>query len=368
MEGGSSSVLSKLWNGLAKNRLNILLLTIPTIVATGYVVWVYRHCKRRALERSLTNATIPVGSVVKSDELNDESNEEQPLGPSIPLSNTDCNRMSSKPFPSPTDSGYQESSSPDKPKDSDTNYSVMLTPPTPCSLGGTQLAIDTTIIRGGRARTTIQLPIDIIGRFIGRSGKNIKSLMAESGAQIHVQQKNLSKDATIVPCILQGTQTQISKAIDAISLRHPEVTLPSPQMYVPPLSIFSSSSNGVTSWEYTLKLSHSPVAVFLCIVTYIEKLNRIWVVPYSSTQLLEELHQSMAASYKVEDTMAANDDTNGDENMMNKFCAVRVNEIYWLRGKVVGKSVENEEGHYEVRLMDYGSSVIVPLCSLKPLR
>ena len=51
-------------------------------------------------------------------------------------------------------------------------------------------------LRIPRSRATIQLPIDVVGRFIGRQGRNIKSLMAESGSQIHVQQKNLSRDAS----------------------------------------------------------------------------------------------------------------------------------------------------------------------------
>ena len=366
MEGGSISVLSKLWSGLIKNQLNVLLVAIPAVLATGYVAWIYRS--RRADKGPVSTTAIQDEPAVKCNELNEESTEEQPIGPIIPLSNTD-NRTNSKPFPSPTDSGFQEPTSPDKSKGPDADYSVMLTPPTPCSIPNTSPIIDTTIIRGGRARTTIQLPIDIIGRFIGRSGKNIKSLMAESGAQIHVQQKNLSKDAIIVPCILQGTQTQISKAIDVICLRHPEVSLPSPQLYVPPLSIYSSSSANScsTSWDYTLRLSQPPSSIFLAIVTYIEKLNRIWLVPYSSTQLLEELHQNMAASYKQEDSGNGEESRDHLEDMIDRFCAVRVNEIYWLRGKIVSKN-ESEDGHYEIRLMDYGSSVIVPLSSLKPLR
>ena len=40
-----------------------------------------------------------------------------------------------------------------------------------------------------KSDATIQLPIDVVGRFIGRQGRNIKSLMAESGSQIHVQSK-----------------------------------------------------------------------------------------------------------------------------------------------------------------------------------
>ena len=371
-----------MWSSLFRNQPKTLLFTVPAAVATCCAVaWVIRCWRRREnpvkqVQRSHNNVAMD-----PCDEVVDLGNEEQPLGSGMSLSTevvSGNNSGVAKPFPSPTDSGYQEPSSPDNPKCSNAeSISVMLTPQilpsTPCSIPCTSPTIDTTIIRGGRARATIQLPIDIIGRFIGRRGKNIKSLMAESGAQIHVQQKNLSKDATIVPCILQGTLTQINKAIDLICLCHPEVSLPSSHVYLPPLPIYPGSSannSAATSWSYRLKPPQVPSSAFLAIVTYIEKLNRVWLVPYSSTQLLEELHQSMASAYKTEEQVdeAAEsvDEERTEEDIVGKFCAARVNEIYWLRGKIViGK---NENTHYEVRLIDYGSSVIVPASSLKPLR
>lgn len=348
-------------------------MSFPAALATGYVVWRLRQ-RQQQTNRSINGAeeldTHTVDTAPPLPTANQSTEEpitdgEQPLaGSTLPLSTSAVDPTSIS-FPSPTDSGFQGGmpSPPDEPKSSDPDYPAL--PMTPCSLpvGASPTTVDTTIIRGGRARATIQLPIDIIGRFIGRTGKNIKSLMAESGAQIHVQQKNLSKEDSVVPCILQGTQSQINKAVDLICLRHPEVSVPSPQVYITPLPIYSSSlgTNGATvSWDYTLKQPPTPTSIFLAIVTYIEKLNRVWLVPYSSTQLLEELHQSMANSYKTNDT-----EPDKQAKIIGKSCAVRVNEVYWLRGQVVEV---NEESQYEVKLLDYGSSVIVPLSSLRPLR
>ena len=364
-------MFGRLWSGLINNKWKALIVTIPAALVAGYAIWKLQSERRdqRSSSRSQDSET-----PVPCDECS--GGDEQPAGVTVSLSTSfppDNGSFSTKPFPSPTDSGYEEPRSPDKPKCQDTSFSATLTPhplpPIPNSVPLSMPTVDTTVIRGGRARATIQLPIDIIGRFIGRQGKNIKSLMADSGAQIHVQQKNLSKDATIVPCILQGTQEQISKAVDLVCLRHPEVSLPSSPIYVPPISIYSNSnmSNGHTvSWDYTLKPPQPPTSVFLAIVTYIEKLNRVWLVPYSSTQLLEDLHQSMAQAYsKSTDENTEDVSEEPDENFVGKYCSVRVNEVYWLRGKVVSK---NEGVHFEVRLMDYGSSVIVPFSSLKPLR
>ena len=335
------------------------MLSIPTAVAASYVMWTFQSRRNEKKMVSLHQSKLVVEDSI------DEAGEEQPLISSISLSNVPVGQMGVshvKPFPSPTDSGYQEPSSPLKPN-SAKHHPLHSTP---CSLVGMSPTINTTFIRGGRARTAIQLPIDIIGRFIGRQGKNIKSLMTESGAQIHIQQKNLSKDATIVPCILQGTQFQINKAIDLICLRHPEVSINSPSLYVPALSISTTSPNSsVASWNYELESPQAPSTVFLAIVTYIEKLHRIWLIPFSSSQLLEELHQSMACAYKFEDLTSVSQKELVEEDVIGKFCAVRVNEVYWLRGKVIDR---NDSTHFEVKLMDYGSSVIVLTSSLKPLR
>lgn len=235
-------------------------------------------------------------------------------------------------------------------------------------------SVDAIPIRGGRVRATIHLPIDIVGRFIGRQGRNIKSLMAESGAQIHVQQKNLSKDADIVPCVVQGTQSQIATALDLIILRHPEIPFPPhfpslPSLYPPGLTEKVNKDSpkecSSASWDHILQPSLKPAAVFLAIVTYIEKLNCVWLVPYSSTQLLEDLHQNMTRCYTCSEGHLK-DSKEKIPSIVNKFVSVRVSEEYWLRGQVMK---ENEGGlNYEVQLMDYGSSVIVSLSAIRPLR
>lgn len=349
-------------------RWKLLMFGLPSVALTAalisYSLWRYRSTsnKRPAeVEPTTENSKEPVPDPQSQTVLDSST---------ATTTSTTTAAMSM----SPPDSGYAEHSTP-LIKESYASNGITpplpLPPPTTTHLMGpspVRPLLDTMGLRGGRARATVHLPIDIVGRFIGRQGRNIKSLMSESGAQIHVQQKNLGKDASLVPCVIQGTPQQISSALDLVMLRHPEVTLsphhfPSVPLYVKGTSYKDTESGkDTTSWDHVLKSFSTPSSSFLAIVTYIEKLNRVWLVPYSSTQLLEDLHHSMSRSY----LSCKTNETRSDVNLINKYCSVRVSDEYWLRGHVVK---EIEEGlSYEVKLMDYGSSVIVTLASIRPLR
>ena len=347
-------------------RWRLFLIGLPSIAVTAlislYILWRTKNTRKKKTPAEETNKQI-ASEVNCQSSLLDSSISSQTATAPLPGVPTAA-------VLSPSDSGYVEQSpsgkelDPYKPQVSDSNTPPLpLPPPNSSHLSTVRPFLDTMAIRGGRVRATVYLPIDIVGRFIGRQGRNIKSLMSESGAQIHVQQKNLAKDASLIPCVIQGTQQQISSALDLVLLRHPEVSL-APQFTS---TYFKSndkqSETDDTSWEHDLKCMPNPSATFLAIVTYIEKLNRVWLVPYNSTQLLEDLHHSMSQSYSC----SKPDDTRQDEvDIVKKYCSVRVSDEYWLRGHVIK---EVEEGlSYEVKLMDYGSSVIVTLTSIRPLR
>ena len=355
-------LLSRMWS--SRWKLFVYCLSPAAVIIVSYAIWRLKKAHRQQFTIEKTRQVTSEEVVVpQSNPILDMSVVVAPTNPSTDIAAA-----------SPSDSGYVEPCTP-LPDTFKTSFSSILTPhplpPTPIISNGhpSYRLADATSIRGGRARASVQLPIEIVGRFIGRQGRNIKTLMSESGAQIHVQQKNITKDATVVPCIVQGTQDQISKALDLIMLRHPEVSFPpqfssvSPFTLYPPNSNTSDNDKNPCSWDYVLKPAIIPASSFLAIVTYIEKLNRVWLVPYSSTQLLEDLHQSMTHSYPKEEK------SKDDEEkviILEKYCAVRVSDVYWLRGLVMK---ESEEGlTYEVKLMDYGSSVIVPLSGIKPLR
>lgn len=347
--------------------LKVLALCLPSLAVVAIISYRYWKGKRRQpLE-------VQPDTPNSSSNLNKTSNEDKTLD--SPQS------KSSAPVPlvsSPSDSGFTDQSTPlrlQTTRDNETDSTPQSTslpsyhPPSPLPQSSAEKgrhSVDTTAIRGGRVRATLQLPVDVIGRFIGRQGRNIKTLMSESGAQIHVQQKSLTKDSLFVPCIVQGTQSQINSAIDLILTRHPEVSFSLPPVLppsLPPVNTVGKVNDiqqNEPSWDYTIEPSQCPSDVFLGIVTYIERLNRLWLVPYTSTQLLETLHQSMSRSYTVQETGAAK-----TTPPLKKYCAVRVSDDYWLRGCVTKAMDDNR---FEIQLTDYGSSVIVPGTSIKPLK
>ena len=231
--------------------------------------------------------------------------------------------------------------------------------------------------RGHRIKVVVQIPKYAVGRFIGKQGRNIKSLMADSnGAYVYVNQKNLPEDVASVPCCIQGDFSQVEEALKIMAMKFPEIEIPSnfdndTSGYSTPTSPFfaSPSQNEIEDpWSMELKPSSLPASPFYAMVSYIEGLNCIWLVPYESSSAVEELHQSMSFIYSQPPGMGSPSHLveQGDSSIVGKFCAVKVSDIHWLRGKVL--DFGDDGVNYSVRLVDYGSSVIVPSLAVKPLR
>ena len=230
--------------------------------------------------------------------------------------------------------------------------------------------------RKDRARVLLHIPRSVVGRFIGKQGRNIKSLMVDSnGAHVYVNQKNLPKDAQIVLCTVQGTSTQINDALTIIKAKYPEIDVP---VYPPVSALFNHTSplspnfgapqqNG-EPWEAELLPAFIPCRSFSAMVCYIESLTDVWLVACEKSVELDEQHQSMSYTYCYAASIG-NDrilTKESDKDLLGKFCAVRVSEIHWLRGRVA--RFGDDSSNYEVQLMDYGSVVVVPPSAIKPLR
>ena len=235
------------------------------------------------------------------------------------------------------------------------------------------------ISRKDRTRIQLQLPRDIIGRFIGKQGRNIKSLMLESdGAHIYINQKNLPKESQFVPCTIQGSAKQVEEALGIIESKFPEIIVPGTmingismqqfQQTVPvPSPLFNTSSGCLESWDFELPPAFVPPNPFSALVSYIESLKYVWLVSYEKSLELDNLHQTMSYIYCYtamgDGLLLAKENSS---NLLNKFCAVKVSEIHWLRGKVM--RLGDDLSSYEVQLVDYGSCVVVPPSAIKPLR
>ena len=247
------------------------------------------------------------------------------------------------------------------------------------------------VIKQDRIRVILQLPKDLVGRFIGKQGRNIKALMADSnGAHVYVNQKNLPKEALIVPCTVQGTADQVELALQIIDSKYPEIDVPvrgggaygkattssRPQqspMYGSSIQLESPLFNSALqleeeSWDNEVEPAMVPSSPFKAMVSYIETLDRVWLVPQRQSAQLDDQHQSMSYTYCYAavvkgDGLSAKDD---DKALIGKCCAVRVSDIHWLRGKV---SQRNDDGvNFQVHLMDYGSTAVVPPSAIRPLR
>ena len=230
-----------------------------------------------------------------------------------------------------------------------------------------------TVSKQDRVRVILQLPKDLVGRFIGKQGRNIKALMADSdGAHVYVNQKNLAKDALIVPCTVQGTAQQVEQALQIIQSKYPEVDVPSragdseasghPPNQSP---LFSTPQEDRESWDTDLRPAVVPGSPFKAMVSYIESLDRVWLVDYEKSSQLDDQHQSMSYTYCYAVVMKK-EDKEEDNALLGKFCAVRVSDIHWLRGKITRFS--DDGVNFEVQLMDYGSTVVVPSTAIRPLR
>lgn len=220
-----------------------------------------------------------------------------------------------------------------------------------------------------RVKITIQIPKDLVGRFIGKQGRNIKALMLESnGAHVYVNQRNLPTDPMSVPCYIQGSTSQVDEALKIISSKFPEIDPPDlvDAVHCTPISpLFGSPPPDREMWMTELRPATVPSSPFHAVVTYIESLNRVWLVAYSSNKQLEELHQSMSYYYSyIIGSSSVPHVEEGD--LVGKHCAVKVSDIHWLRGHVT--KLSDEGVNFEVRLVDYGSTVIVPPTAIKPLR
>ena len=229
--------------------------------------------------------------------------------------------------------------------------------------------------RCARVQAVVNIPKHLVGRFIGRQGRNVKALRTESGgAYIYVDQV-AAGDGPFVPCFVHGESAQVEEALRLISYKYPNINVPNDVGFrswpgEEGSSGYDSSSptDGVLDpppsnpWVADLARVAPPPSPFHGMVTYIETLKKVWILPLDAHQFVEELHKSMNSSYLHTLPLPP---TSPQANV-GTFCAVGIDSSHWLRGVVLQTSPGGET--CDVRLVDYGSCVVVPTTSLRPLR
>lgn len=254
------------------------------------------------------------------------------------------------------------------------------TPPPQASMSMSSRGdVDSPLLRldsfKNRVKVTIQLPRDSVGRFIGKQGRNIKTLMSDSNTHVYVNQKNLPKEAVSVPCHIQGSANEVELALKQISIKFPEIDIPGSiddisTVSATPLSslspLFANLEEGI-NWEVQLRqLPLQENTPFYAMVSYIESLSRLWVFPYDSSRKLDDLHQNMSFFYAYASSMGIQRAKEGDGGMVGRFCAAKVSDIHWLRAHVT--KIGDDSRSYELQLVDYGSTVVLPPNSIRPLK
>eukprot|EP00731_Ephydatia_muelleri_P022671 Em0015g254a len=230
-----------------------------------------------------------------------------------------------------------------------------------------------------RVQAVVNVPKHLVGRFIGKQGRNVKALRAESGgAYIYVDQ-SAAGESPFVPCFVHGEPAQVEEALRLISYKYPNITVPSDysggaRSLWPGDEVSSGydssspiSQNGVRDyptnpWATCLARSAPPPSPFHAMVTYIETLKKVWVLPLDATHHLEELHKGMNSSYSHVPPLPQ---TFPQANV-GTFCAVGIDGSHWLRGVVLQMNPAGQT--CDVRLVDYGSCVVVAVSALRPLR
>lgn len=235
-----------------------------------------------------------------------------------------------------------------------------------------------------RVQAVVNVPKHLVGRFIGKQGRNVKALRAESGgAYIYVDQC-VSGDGPFVPCFVHGEPAQVDEALKLISLKYPNIAVPgdygggggarsrwpgdeSSSGYDSGSSPTNQNQNGALEcltnpWVACLAREAPPPSPFHAMVTYIETVRKVWVLPLEATQYLEELHKKMNASYSHTPPLPPA----CPQANVGTFCAVGIDGNHWLRGIVLQMNQDSQT--CDVRLVDYGSCVVVAVSALRPLR
>ena len=214
---------------------------------------------------------------------------------------------------------------------------------------------------------SVQIPLWLVSRFIGRQGCSIKSLTQLSGAEFKVPRHPFT-ESSHTSCNITGSTKQIEAALALISQRFPEVTLPhhsnlklfhGPRRKPMPKKPQYSVNNQITP-------AIIPSTQFLASVSHIDSLSSIWLhVNSSDVCPYQVLYEKMNTAYEFASGCSVEcSEEDNNEVTKGEYYAVRTSEGF-RRGLV--KSTDGNTRHI-IFLVDCGNHVNVTADRLVPLR
>ena len=215
---------------------------------------------------------------------------------------------------------------------------------------------------------SVQIPLWLISRFIGKQGYSIKSMRQLSGAEFRVQ-RNLFVESSHTLCEITGSTKQIKAALDLIKQRFPEVTLDpnmklfhGPKKKMPQKEPYHSINDGVTSFtQFSARVSH------------VDSLASIWIHFVDSSNAVcpwQMLYEKMNRVYAFASACSVECDEDEAAVITNgQLYAVKTIEGNFSRG-LVKEILSTDDGGttYRILLIDYGNCIDVNAERLIPLR
>ena len=220
---------------------------------------------------------------------------------------------------------------------------------------------------------TIKIPLWLVSRFIGKQGCGIKSLKQLSGAEFRVL-RHPATNCSHTLCNIIGSARQIEVALESVSKRFPEVTLP----HNPSMRLFRHNNTQrqipkkCQDAEYVeIPPAIIPSSPFLASISHIDSLSSIWihVADMSGSSPWQELYEKINSTYTFASSMC-NECHEESQIIVGHFYAVRIDEGNFARG-IVEEVVLTDIGEktYLVMLIDNGKHITnVTTDRLIPLR
>ncbi|KAL1227147.1 KH domain-containing protein C56G2.1 [Trichinella pseudospiralis] len=212
---------------------------------------------------------------------------------------------------------------------------------------------------GEKKEYNFEIPTDLVGLLIGRSGINVKRIQELSGSKIWINSHCFKDGAKI--CTIRGDRDAINSALRAIRKRFPSSLYP--MLKLTPL-LFVDSFHLPAEKFLDLELPIDvPIETTVC---FIQNAVHFFVQqPTHPTYLmLSEFQANLNNAYNANECNLLIPEPVGT----NMVCVASFDNV-WYRVMTLGAAEMNDVGEYEIwiRILDFGGLVKSPVWNLRQI-